>query len=383
MDKKILSAAIAGALAGSMAFAANGDVTLYGQVDLSVDSMDADGGNDDINMNSNTSAIGVKGSEDLGNGLKAIFQLEYQIDPTGSQAGSATNASGSTGVTGITSGRDQWLGLQGSFGKVRFGTMSTTYKASGAMIDPMYRTSFQGRDWGLQSTLHGGGGEDGQGRTTNAIAYDSPDFNGFSVAATYSFDEDCGIAATATASGATGTCPNKDDDSYSLGARYKNGPALVFADYITSDHGGNDDAWKVGGSYAFGDFKVFGQYEADGGLISSTPGVVAAGAADATNEGADVWHLGGSFTMGNAMLYAAYGQGDDDDAAGNSEYDVWTIGGQYSLSKRTMAYAGFQQISCDGNTGVRCGGALGTARTALGETGGEVDHFGIGMRHKF
>ena len=47
MDKKILSAAIAGALAGSMAFAANADVTLYGQVDVSIDSVDADNGYSD------------------------------------------------------------------------------------------------------------------------------------------------------------------------------------------------------------------------------------------------------------------------------------------------------------------------------------------------
>ena len=348
MDKKILAAAIAGVLAGSMAFAANADVTLYGQIDLSIDSMDVDGGEDDINMNSNQSAVGVKGSEDLGNGLKAIFQLEWEVDPSKRQ----NDGSNMTD-------RDQWVGLQGSFGKVRFGTMSTTYKASGAMIDPMYRTSFQGRAWGLQSGLHSGAGDDGQGRMTNAIAYDTPDFNGLSGAVTYSFDDDCKISNTAAA---TTTACTADDDAYSFGARYKNGPALVFADYITSDRGGADDAWKVGGKYSFGAATVYGQYESDGGLIANgVPGDQTA----AENEGADIWHLAASYTMGNAMIYAGYGQGDDDDAAGNSEYDVWTLAGMYNFSKRTMAYAGFQQLSED------CTGC------------GETDHFGIGMRHKF
>lgn len=337
MDKKILSTAIAGVLAGSMAFAANADVTLYGQIDLSIDSIDIDGAGDDINMNSNTTAIGVKGSEDLGNGLKAIFLLEYQTD-----------ASGTTSAQGLNGGRDQWIGLEGSFGKLRFGTMSTTYKSSGAMIDPLYRTSFEGRSWGLQSALHSGSGDNGQGRATNAIGYDTPDFNGLSAAATYSFDDSCNATTVA--------CAN-DDDSYSLGARYKNGSALVFVDYVTSDQGGNDDAWKIGGKYGFGDITVYGQYEADGGLIADgVPG-------SATNEDADVWHLGASYTMGNAMLYAAYGQGDDDADVGNTEYDVWTIAGTYSFSKRTMAYAGFQQVDED--------------------VAGETDHFGIGMRHKF
>ncbi len=352
MDKKILSVAIAGALAGSMAFAANADVTLYGQVDLSIDSMDVDGGEDDINMNSNTSAIGVKGSEDLGNGLKAIFLLEYQTD-----------ASGTTSAQGLNGGRDQWIGLQGGFGKIRFGTMSTTYKASGAMVDPFYRTSFEGRAWGLQSALHSGSGENGQGRATNTIGYDTPDFNGFSAAATYSFDDDCRINANALAG--TTTCGGADDDSYSVGARYKNGPALVFADYITNGAGGSDDAWKIGGKFSFGAAAVYGQYEMDGGLISS----VNNGTLNVQNtaeEDGDVWHLGASYTMGNAMVYAAYGQGDDtNDPTYNAEYDVWTIAGQYSFSKRTMVYAGFQQVDFD-EAGV-----------------GERDHFGLGMRHKF
>lgn len=360
MDKKILSAAIAGVLAGSMAFAANADVTVYGMVDLSIDSNDADSGwldagdnGDDINMNSNNSHLGVKGSEDLGGGLSAIFQLEYQVDPSGTDSAAQT----------LTTGRDQWVGLEGAFGKVRFGSMSTTYKASGAMIDPLYNSALQGRSWGLQSNLHNGAGANGEGRATNAIGYDTPDFNGLSGALTYSFDDDCTVGKTTGASCA-------DDDSYSLGGRYKNGPALVFADYITSDRGNEDDAWKLGGSYSFGDIAVYGQYEADGGLISDyvadrdqnpvSPPSISTGN---TNDDADVWHLGASYTMGSAMLYAAYGQGDDDSAAGNTEYDAWTLAGTYSFSKRTMTYAGFNQVDADAM--------------------GEWDHFAVGLRHKF
>lgn len=344
MDKKILSTAIAGVLAGSMAFAANADVTLYGQIDLSIDSLDIDGLGDDISMESNYSALGVKGSEDLGNGLKAIFMAEFQYV--------ADNASG------LSSGRDQWIGLDGSFGKLRFGAMSTTYKASGAMIDPLWRTAFDSRDSFLISGLHGGSGDDGQGRTTNAIAYDTPDFNGLSAGFTYSFDDDCNATIV--------NC-SPDDDTYSVGARYNNGPILVFADYITTDTGGNDDAWKVGGKYSFGDLAVFGQYEADGGLItssteSSIDGIFNTGLPASGDDEADRWYLGGSFNMGNAMLMAAYGQGDENDTY-NLEYDAWQIAGAYNFSKRTMAYAGFNQVDFD--------------------AAGEVDHFAVGMRHKF
>lgn len=334
MDKKILSTAIAGVLAGSMAFAANADVTLYGQIDLSIDAIDIDGVGDDINMNSNFSAIGVKGSEDLGNGLKAIFMAEFQYD--------AANADG------INTGRDQWIGLDGSFGKLRFGAMSTPYKATGAMIDPMWRTALDTRTFGLASVLHSGSGDDGHGRMTKAIGYDTPDFNGLTGAVTYSFDDDCGPGA--------GVCA--DDDAWSAGVHYNNGPMLAFVDYVTSGKGGADEAWKVGGKYSLGDFAVFGQYEFDQGMISDR------GAAGNTFEDADLWQLGASFAMGNAVLVANYGQGDDDnDPLTDTEYDVWRIGGMYNFSKRTMAYAGFAQIDA--------------------EAGGELDQFSLGMRHKF
>jgi predicted porin len=335
MDKKILSTAIAGVLAGSMAFAANADVTLYGQIDLSIDAVDVDGLGDDVNMNSNYSALGVKGSEDLGNGLKAIFMAEFQYD--------------SAGLTGGLNGsRDQWIGLDGSFGKVRFGGMSTPYKATGAMIDPLWRTALDSRDTFLASNLHSGTGEDGEGRMTRAIGYDTPDFNGLSGALTYSFDDDCGLGVAG--------CP--DDDAWSAGVHYNNGPILAFFDYITSSKGGSDEAYKVGGKYSFGDLAVFGQYEFDKGMLSNR-----GGAGNLTEDG-DLWQLGASFTMGNAVLVANYGMGDDDDdVTVDTEYDVWRVGGMYNFSKRTMAYAGFAQADA--------------------EAGGESDQFSVGMRHKF
>lgn len=354
MDKKILSAAIIAAMAAPVVAVA--DTTLYGQIDLSMDSVDMDNpgagvNGDDINMNSNNSRIGVKGSEDLGNGLSAIYQLEYQVDPTGND----TNAGA------ISTGRDQWLGLNGGFGKVRFGTMATLYKSTGSLVDPMWDTALQGRTNGLASNLHNDDGANGEGRATNTIGYDTPDFNGLSAGLTYSFDDACGVGTTAAG------CA--DDDSYSLGAKYANGPAVVFADYITSDQGDSDDAWKVGGSYQFGDIGVYGQYEGDGGLISQmgslgSPGTITAGN---TTEDADLWQLGASYTMGSAMLYAAYAQGDDNNVTTDDDqaYDAWILAGKYSLSKRTMTYAGFTQVSED------CTGC------------GETDHFALGMRHSF
>jgi hypothetical protein len=191
MTKKLLPAMIgaAAALVGGMAPAV-ADVTVFGHIDTSLDYIDAN--EETTNLNSNTSSIGFKGSEDLGNGLKAIFKIDFQYDTTERNTGKASSKSFTTTTTTptVTAGgapgtgvststftvvssvsdsssitdRDQWLGLAGNFGQVRVGTISTLYKSHGAMIDPLYRTSVQARSLGLQSTLHKGAGENGQGR---------------------------------------------------------------------------------------------------------------------------------------------------------------------------------------------------------------------------
>ncbi len=184
MNKKLIATAMGLVLAGGMGLA-SADVKLYGQIDVSLDATDSDVGSangtrlsnkvsqsgnpgqgyqDDINMNSNQSAVGVKGSEDLGNGMSAFFKLEYQTDV----ADSGSNGDGWTG-------RDQYVGIKMErFGKLTFGATSTAYKSPGSKIDAFYRTSLQSRNIGLQSNLHSGKGEEGQGRGTNIARYDSP-----------------------------------------------------------------------------------------------------------------------------------------------------------------------------------------------------------------
>ncbi|WP_297527686.1 porin [Thiohalobacter sp.] len=339
MDKKLLSTAIAGALAGTMAFGANAGTTIFGHIDQSILAWDVDGGGDDINLRCTTCSVGFKGTEDLGNGLKVKFKLDFQYDMNNRNR--VNNDADTTVERGAITDRDQWIGLAGNFGEVKFGSISSGYKSTGAMIDPLYRTVVQARDMGLQSNLHSGAGEEGQGRMTNHVRYDSPNLNGFKVIVDYVFD----------GSEADG----ENDNPWGITGVYKNGPALVYGSYLTNDRGGKDDAWKIGGSYAFGDAKVFAQYENDGGLISQKSG--------GTVDGADVWHIGGTYTMGSNMLYFAYGQGDDDSSAANTEYDTWTLAGAHSFSKRTMIYAGYNNQDYDAS--------------------GEIDNVTIGIKHKF
>ena len=192
---------------------------------------------------------------------------------------------------GLT-GRDQYLGLGGNFGTLKAGTMSTVYKSYGAMLDPVYRTVAQQRDIGLQSLLHSGRGSDGQGRATNTVRYDSPNWNGLSAAAS------------------TTIRPDSDSPShnnpYSAGVSYENGGILVFGDYLTNNAGGDDSAYSLGAKYTLNNFSIFGQYEFDKGLITDARHTATLGVNN-TGDGADVWMVGGTYTMGNNMLYAGYG----------------------------------------------------------------------------
>lgn len=353
MNKKLIAIAMGLAMAGGMSLA-SAEVKLYGQIDLSIDAIDQDGGVDDVNMGSNTSAVGVKGSEELGNGLNAIFQLEWQVDVDDADvANSGYESESGSGFAG----RDQWIGLKGdSWGQLTFGTMSTVYKSGSVAIDPFYRTRNEARQIGLQSSLHSGKGEEGQGRATNTVRYDSPSWGGFGLAGTYTLDNNENDVPV-----------EEDDDPFSVGVNYKGGPIYAAASYITTSGGGDDDAVQFAIKGMFGDFAVWGNYEMDGGLItlnqygSADPGQPNAGSGD----GADIWSVGASYTIGNNLIAVDYGQGDeaDDPTVLDDDYTVWRVGAKHSFSKRTMVYITHANVDA--------------------EDGGEADLTSLGMRHNF
>jgi len=346
MMKKILPTLISAALVGGMSVAA-ADVVVFGHIDTSWDYRDTDGGSDTQNLNCTTCSLGFKGSEDLGNGLKAIFKLDFQYDTTEVDKGLLD--------------RDQWLGLGGVFGQLRAGTISTVYKSHGAMLDPIYRTSLQQRDRGLQSDLHRGAGEEGQGRATNTLRYDTPTWNGLGIGAHYTVQTETDADSSA-------------DSPWGIGGQWKAGPFLVFADYITSDEGGDDSAWKVGGKYDLSIFSFFAQYEGDNGLISARGG----NQTDGSGDGANTWMLGATATLGNSMAYFGFGRGEEGSGGSTaSYYNAWQLVGTHHMSRRTMVYTGYSELRCDQQDNDAC--------SAIGDNKGDSKDrkFSFGMQHKF
>jgi predicted porin len=364
MNKKLIASAMGVVMAGGMGLA-NADVKLYGQVDLSTlyTDSDANGYEDDLNMKSTNSNIGVKGEEDLGNGMSAFFKLEYEVDVA------SDNSSGNA-----FTGRDQYVGLGfEKFGKLTFGTTSTAYKDVSKQIDPFYMTQLQSRAIGLQSNLHSGKGEEGQGRGTNMARYDSPSWAGFALTATYQFDSNKQNQGVPDCN-AVESC--EDDDPYSVGATYKAGNFYANAAYITTQRSDDNAAAEFGLRYDWNDFSFHGIYEYDDGLITAQRdnglgGGTGGRAGSANDSGADIYSVGASYTIGNNLLSADWGHGDSSDGKDGvantaddlEEYDVWRVGAWHSFSKRTRVYAGY-------------------SNTDFNDKGSD-DRFALGLRHNF
>lgn len=238
MKKSLIALAV---LAASGAAMAQSSVTLYGVLDTgltyskgaeSVYGMTHVGGN--VN-----SRLGFRGVEDLGNGLKATFNLEAGMgvdDGTDYFTGS-----------GMAFRRTSTVGLEGGFGSVRLGRMLTSSYLAVGRYDAFGDTGIgASRAWGAL---------DGYGaRTQNAISYTSPTFNGFKVGGEYGFGEQ----------------EKASDNRYiGVGATYDNGPlslGLGF-DRMNGNTANNTQTdanlttWQLGGAYNFGVAKLLSFYK--------------------------------------------------------------------------------------------------------------------------
>ncbi len=361
MNKKLLIALSVAAAAMAPLGATRAATVVYGKINLSVDAWDTQTSTTtkpfpikfrgakvnqghNIDLDSNQTAVGVKGSEALGGGLKAIYQLEWQLDPTVAGGGGSARAGGDIGngkgSKDAWKGRDMWIGLKSpGMGTVRFGTVTTSYKQTGKMVDPLWRTSLQARNLGMESPLQKGAGEDGQGRANRTIRYDSPSMMGAKLIGTYTMHSNTKYA---------------NDDPYSLALVYHQGPILGFASYITNNHGGNDSAWKIGGKFSYAGAALYGQFEKDNGLITrSFGGYNGYHQSTAKAGGANTWFLGASYKVGRAMLIAEYGQGNASDVntvksvGSNNDETAYLVAAKYAFSRRTYMYGGWARVAAN------------------------------------
>jgi predicted porin len=373
MMKKILAAAIVSAFAAP-AFAATANVDVYGKLhasvsmfDESVEAFDPDGagplralrGTNDLQFSSNASRIGFKGAEDLGGGLKGIWQIEWGVNQDEHN--------------GTWAGRNSFVGLAGGFGTVLLGNHDTPLKLVGRAVDLFGDTMADSRN------VMGGGSDT---RAKNVVVYMTPNMGGFGIAAAYSTDLDVARAAVGTAvppitalavSGNNGDADNSG--VYNVNATYKNGPLFLGLGYGDGDGHekfGLGAHMRAAAGFDMGAFKLVGQYD----KLDDDNSI--AGAAAVMPGDYDAWMVGAAYTMGSIVLKANYMEGEYD-VVGSNDPEQWTVGVDYNLSKRTTAYA----LYASGENVTLGGGGGSSDRIGSGVAGGDISAFSVGVTHSF
>ena len=404
MQKKLMALAVSGLLGIPLPAVADG-VTLYGRVGVEYSSVDIDqaaGANDyrqeSLGDNAGVSRWGLFIVEDLGNGLKANARIEYAFFAGNGIPDSA---------------REQWVGLSGEhWGALQFGRVHSPFKdfAGGMLLDPFAWTSLQamGSGGAMYAPANGFGAS---GWVDHAIRYNSPSWGGLSMALLASPGD-----ATQTEGGTGGNVGGKGGTSnYQVGLKYKFGTAgEIFGGYSNDEasdaqaaistngqFGDDEQVWRLGTAWNFGNFRIAGQYEkidnalAGNGGATCTPPAAGLGGGDAglstnqcntslnTNGDGDIWFLTTQYKIGKTTLVLQGGATKADAVGTMNEREAknLTAGAIYSLSKRTRVFGGYQRVSVDGARNVA--NTTATAATPILVTQPDRSTWTLGMRHEF
>ena len=351
MKKLVMAAAVLGAFAGTAQ--AQTSVTLYGIADgdlrfdhtnigtlKSVDSGGESG-----------SRWGIRGSEDLGGGLKANFIFEQGIDitdnsvPQGSIGGGASGGFGGSSTQPHSStgsrlfGRTATVGLAGAFGEIRFGRGYNPLFLVQATADP-FGAGFvaQVSNLYINNTI----------RNDNAVYYDTPVLaGGLKVSGVYQFGES---STNTVAPSATGQA-KRGNDRYGAGITYANGPLFVGAGYEQIKS--NLDTYRVrtadiAATYDFGIVKLHAIYWRT--KNDNPNNLVAFGNTVTLKEST----ISGGFTVpfGAWTFLGQYSYLKDKSQSNVFNTDLGSptaknigLGLRYSLSKRTILYAGYSRFN--------------------------------------
>ncbi len=333
MKKTLVALAV---LAVSGAALAQSSVTLYGRVDAALASWETKVNGVGLKQTGiqngsaaglTTSRWGMKGTEDLGGGLKANFVLEnrFNVDD-GTQNGSTRMFHGNS-----------YVSLAGGFGEVKLGRTYTSFddaRAVGASSN-VFDSAFTayGDVFGL--------GGDYTSRGNNQVRFDSANFGGFSGSVSYAFGED--KTALLGASNIT-----------SLNLMYAAGPLTAAYGYQAekATSGAKNTYNVLGGAYNFG--------------VASLSAGYGTRKLDTTGSKDTEYQLGVAAPMGAVTLSAGYAHSKNELAGVNLTGKGWGLGATYALSKRTTLYTGYK------NTKVNTTGTL-TENTLLS----------AGVRHNF
>jgi predicted porin len=332
MNKKLIALAVASAcIAGeAMAQTAN-PVTLYGRVYATFESVEAKGGASPVarrnRVADQASYLGVRGTEDLGGGLKAFFQLETAFAPDANQT--------------VFANRNSAVGLQGGFGSVLLGRWDTPMKVTQTAVDP----------WGdlTNGDITGAGLDQGNfsRREQNSVQYWSPNWAGFTVRLQYTANE--GKTSTSNPSVHGGSL------AYSAGNLYA---AVAYEKHKDVAASTSEDGIGIAASYKFGAVKLSGQF----------------GRYERGSVEDESFMVGLDWAFGKHVLLASIQHAEVD---GGAECDMGSIGYRYDFSRRTFFIASYTKVEND--NGMNCN----FGSNPIGAAGQNPQGIGAGIRHLF
>ena len=366
MKKSLIALAV---LAASGAAMAQSSVTLYGVLDTGVSYFKGDdsvygltktGGN--VN-----SRLGFRGVEDLGNGLKATFNLEGGMNV---DDGTGYLGAGGADDTGFQFRRTSTVGLAGNFGEVRFGRMLTSSYLAVSRYDAFGDTGAGGSlAWNANQTGYAP-------RAENAISFTSANYNGFKFGVEYGFGEQ----------------KKASDRRYiGIGATYDNGPLSLGLGFDrlngdTADNTAwdlNQTTWQLGGAYNFGVAKLMGFYKQSKDKETGL---------NAGNDSLKLktFGLGVTAPVGAAgevrASYNHYRASADIPGLNTPtlKADQLSLGYVHNLSKRTALYGTYAYLKNKNKDGDNLGLQLNGAMPGAGLSDSGAQHgLQVGIRHAF
>jgi predicted porin len=352
MKKSLVAIALFGAFAAQAQ--AQSAVVIYGTLDAGVTK--ATGSTTAIGARDNNK-LGFMGTEDLGNGLKALFQLEMRYSPD-------TGTLEANGARPLFQGQSR-VGLQGAFGTVRLGRGLTALQESSTRFEPWsgipsaagFQTDLMVA--GYTSDPFGAVGNS-RNRFANAVFYNTPVFSGFQANATVGTKEANNSAVSTDSGHVYAANQTPFAVPYSLSATYDNGPFGAMAAYERNAN--ETKLWSVAGSFKpMEPLKLMASYQQQDQDKSDTIAI--------QNGKTKAWVLGANYTMGPGKFLAGYGQKDPDF---NVKTKQVSLGYEYSLSKRTYVYVDASNKKQPATSFVT-GATQGTSVTS----------YGVGVHHNF
>ncbi|MDA8328948.1 MAG: porin [Betaproteobacteria bacterium] len=429
MNKKLIALAIAG-LVSMPALADSSNVTLYGMLDAGVDNVSNVGGSTGTTNSTNNagrvsdygSYFGLKGSENVGSGTSAIWQIEQGVAVNGGNStgpgglnGGGTYGTSPFGSNQFNNQRNTFVGLSNQdAGTVLVGIHDTPYKMATANMDPFADTlgdynglvgSFsQAGSYGNGVGAFGGAGASDYFdlRPSQVLAYVSPTYAGATLIAAYVFG---GAQATGTAGQQTG-----DAQSYAL--EYDASKTLDIPLYLTASYEQHNFGSNGTGTLGFGTGSLTGN--------SVVGGTLGAGFGLGGRQNS-AWKLGASYTLMGATLSALYEDSTDNFNNGSNVFghSTWygsvkypigafdialafassgndntsttvstgatqtTIGGDYNFSKNTQVYVLYTSINNDAGAMYNFADTTAPVAFASAVGGATINAYSLGLKHSF